>query len=139
VDVYVAAFGLGLSGGAEMISYRNRLSEHEQESLLPQRDVLLELAGTPFTVREFVVPGARGSRLAWRWYLVGERVFRFDSHVKAAEALAYLRGGDASDRVLVVSSPVEQSADAARTRLRAFIDDHAICVRSGFMPESCAP
>jgi len=139
VDVYVAAFGLGLSGGAEMISYRNRLSEHEQESLLPQRDVELDLAGTTFTIREFVVPGVRGARLAWRWYLVGNRVYRFDSHVKAAEALAYLSGGEASDRVLVVSSPVERDPDAARARLRSFIDDHSACVRSGFTPESCVP
>ncbi len=139
VDVYVAVYGLGLSGGGEMVSYRNRLSERELESLLPQRDLPLDLAGQVTTVREFIVPTAGGARLAWRWYMVGDRVLRSDVQVKTAEAVALLRGGGASDRVIVLSTSLDGDESAARARLHAFIRAHDECVRSGFLPDACHP
>ena len=139
VAVYVAVYGLGLSGGVEMISYRNRLSEREQESLLPQRDVELSLDSSQLRIREVIVPGASGPRLAWRWYMVGDRTFRSDTQVKAAEALAFLTGGRASDRVIVLSAPIDPDVDSARARLRAFVDAHPACVLSGFASRACTP
>jgi len=137
VDIYVAVYGLGVSSGAEMISFDNRMSDREHGSLLPQRDVTLSLDGEQLPVHEILVPVAGGSRIAWRWYMVDTRALRSAVAVKAAEALAILRGGDASERVMVISTEVHGDVEAARERLHRFTELNAACVRSGFSPDGC--
>jgi EpsI family protein len=136
--VFVGVYGLGLSGGAEMIAFGNRLTPLEKESLLEQRDVSVVLDGGALEVREFVVPGD-GGRVVWRWYRVGDRSYVSEWQVKAAEALAFLSGGDASDRVLMLSSPSQPDVASARARLHSFAQAHAHCLRGGFELDACAP
>jgi len=138
VDVFVAVYGLGLSGGAEMIAFGNRLTPREKESVLDQRDLSVALDGGTLEVREFIVPGEHG-RVVWRWYRVGNRSYVSDWQVKTAEALAFLSGGDASDRVLMLSSPSKPNVASARARLQAFAAAHARCVLGGFELDACQP
>lgn len=139
VEVYVAVYGLGTSGPGEMITYGNRLSSVESESLLPQRNLAIDLPGGPLDVREILVPTVLGPRLVWRWYMVGDEVHRSDTKVKAAELAAFLAGGDASERVVILSSLAGRDPDAARARLEAFAANHEACVRTGFADAACAP
>lgn len=138
VEVFVAVYGLGLSGGAEMIAFGNRLTPREKESVLDQRDLSVALDGGTLEVREFIVPGEHG-RVVWRWYRVGDRSYVSDLQVKTAEAIAFLSGGDASDRVLMLSSPSKPDVASARARLQAFAVAHARCVRGGFELDACTP
>jgi len=139
VDVYVAVYGLGTSGPGEMITYGNRLSSVESESLLAQRNREIELPGGRLEVREILVPTALGPRLVWRWYMVGDRTYRSDTKVKAAELAAFLGGGDASERVVILSTLAGRDPDAATARLTAFATTHEACVRTGFADAACAP
>lgn len=137
VDVFVATYGIGMSQGSEMISYRNRLSQLEKESLLPHRKRLLRLPDGELAVREYVLRESSGTRVVWRWYMVGDRPYESEFRVKAAEALAYLAGGNATDRVFVLSTLADPSPDAASERLEAYVSAHAACIWSGFAPEGC--
>lgn len=137
VDVFVATYGIGMSHGSEMISYRNRLSQLERESLLPHRKRLLRLPHGDLAVREYLLRESSGTRVVWRWYMVGDRPYESEFRVKAAEALAYVAGGSATDRVLVLSTLAEPSPDAASERLEAYVSAHAGCILSGFAPRGC--
>lgn len=137
VDVFVATYGIGMSHGSEMISYGNRLSQRERESLLPHRKRLLRLPEGDLAVREYVLRESSGTRVVWRWYMVGDRPYDSEFRVKAAEALAYLAGGNASDRVIVLSTLAEPSPEVASERLESYVSDHAYCIVSGFAPAGC--
>jgi len=137
VDIYVGVYGLGLSAGGEMIGFGNRLTQRETESLLPQDDVDLDLPGGAVRAREFLVAASSGRRVVWRWYLVDDRPFRLDWQVKAAEALEFVTGGSASERVLMLSAPYDRSAETARAALNAFVAAHGDCIGAGFTGREC--
>ena len=137
VDVFVATYGIGMSHGSEMISYRNRLSQLERESLLPHRKRRISLPDGELAVREYLLHESSGTRVVWRWYMVGNRSYDSEFRVKAAEALAYLAGGDATDRVFVLSALADPNPEGASERLEAFVSAHADCILAGFAPGGC--
>jgi EpsI family protein len=136
VDVFVAAYGLGATAGAEMISYDNVVSLSEHGSLAEsQRRSLALPDGRTLVVREVVVRGGGGERLAWHWYVIGERQTPNPYVVKALEALAFVTRSTSYERVVTVSTPLDEGA---RARLEAFLEAHGACVATGFDAEACA-
>jgi exosortase A len=136
VDVFVAVYGLGVTQGSEMITYRNVLSEREIDSLPDARTEWIELpSGTRLPLRETRVRVADDlERLVWHWYLVGDRATSSQFSVKAFEAVAFLTGRRDTERIVALSTPLDPGS---RDRLRAFLVDHAACAAAGFAPEAC--
>lgn len=136
VDVFVAAYGLGATAGAEMISYDNVVSLSEHGSLAESKRRSLALPdGRMLVVREVVVREFGGERLAWHWYVIGERQTPNPYVVKALEALAFVTRSTSYERVVTVSTPLDEGA---RARLEAFLEAHGACVATGFDAEACA-
>jgi len=135
VDVFVAVYGLGTSIGAEMISYNNVLFPEEQGSLAKDalREVRLE-DGTTFKVREVVVGFNESRQLLWQWYVVGERPVLSPFATKALEALAFVTGSAHSERIITVSTQLD---DGAPARLQSFVDSYGRCAVTGFSVEAC--
>ncbi len=135
VDVFVAVYGLGTTAGTEMISYDNVVSRNEYGSLAEdeRRRVVLADGGT-LQVRQLVVPEYRGERLVWHWYVIGERQTTSPYVVKALEALAFVTRSTDSERIVTVSTPLDEGA---QERLQAFIAAHGSCVATGFRAEAC--
>jgi len=55
-------------------------------------------------------------------------------HAKALEALAFVTGSAGSERIVAVSTLLD---DTAARRLQAFVEADANCVRAGFSAEAC--
>jgi exosortase A len=139
VDLYVASYGLGVGGNAEMIAYRNRLYAQEHQSRYPERVRTVDLGGRPHAIREVVLPAPEGERVVWTWYRVGERTATSPFHVKALEALLLL-GRQAVDERVVTLAAAAVDADAARAALEDFAAAHGDCLARGLAPGSgCAP
>jgi EpsI family protein len=139
VDLYVASYGLGVGGNAEMITYRNRLYPQEHQSQYPERDRSVVLGGRPQPVREVVLPAPEGTRVVWTWYRVGERSTTSPFHVKALEAMMLLGRRSVAERVvaLAAAAPDEESARAA---LEDFAAAHGECLARGLQPgPGCTP
>jgi len=138
VDVFVAAYGLGNSLGAEMISYRNIIATGEHKSLASEALRRIDAAdgSEALLVRELTVTDGDRSRLVWYWFVVGDRPVASNLTAKALEALLFVTGGADSERIVALSTP---SNDAAAQRLEAFVQAHLPCVVDGFQRESCAP
>jgi len=133
--VFVAVYGLGVTQGGEMITYRNVISRMELGSLPDSHSGRIELpSGMRLPVRETRVRDAGTQRLVWHWYLVGERATTSQFAVKALEAMAFLTGNADSERMISLSTTLDPQA---QDRLRAFLLDHADCVAAGFAPEAC--
>lgn len=136
VDVFVAVYGLGTTAGAEMISYGNVVSRNEYGSLAESAQRRLALAdGRTLDVREVAVREFGAERLVWHWYVIGERQTPNPYAVKALEALAFVTRATSYERVVTVSTPLDEGA---RARLEAFLDAHGACVARGFDAEACA-
>jgi len=138
IDVFVAAYGLGTSRGAEMISYRNIIASGEHKSLAPEIRRRIDLAdgGEALLVRELTVTDGDRSRLVWYWFVVGDRPVASNLTAKALEALLFVTGGADSERIIALSTP---SGEGAAERLEAFVQAHLPCVVDGFQRESCVP
>jgi exosortase A len=137
VDVFVAVYGLGTSGGAEMIGYDNVLYAEEKEVVAAATVRRIELAGETLTVREVLVPdrGGRG-RLVWQWFVVGDRTSTNPYAVKALEALAWITHEATHERVITLAT---RPGLNARATLEAFATAHARCVAASFATEACGP
>lgn len=137
VDVYVGVYGLGSTAGSEMISFRNRITYTEGESLAAEskRRVAGE-EGRTFEVRERVVRRAGEDLLVWHWFMVGPWHATSEFAVKGLEALAFVTGRVEPERILSLATPMDE--DAA-DRLAAFAAAHEACVASGFDPRACPP
>lgn len=135
VKVFVALYGLGNTLGAEMISYDNRLSYDEATSLgrAAQRAVSLP-DGRQLQVVEQVVNLSESRQLVWHWFRVGERPATNAFVVKALEAAAFVTRGADSERIIVLSTPLD---DEAAARLQSFVAAHADCVAAGLALEAC--
>lgn len=137
VEVYVGVFGLGVSAGAEMISYENRIHPDAKSRLLPETRRSISLHdGASVDVLE-TIGGADNERLVWYWYQVGERRLTHPVSVKAAEALTFLLGGASDERVVALSTAAPDDETARRILLR-FLDAHGSCGVHGFTPEACS-
>jgi len=135
VDVYVGLYGIGTSGGAEMISYGNRIFEAEHKSLASRETRIVELPGAgKLAVREQLVREAGSERLVWYWFMVGDSVLTDPYAVKAHEALAFLTGGAVTERIVTLSTGATLDA---RGRLERFLSAHSACAGSGFSFEAC--
>jgi exosortase A len=136
VDVFVAVYGLGTTAGAEMISYDNVVSLDEHGSLAESARRSVALAdGRTLVVREVVVRDFGGERLVWHWYVIGGRQTPNPYVVKALEALAFVTRSADYERVVTVSTPLD---DGARARLEAFLVAQGACAAAGFNAEACA-
>jgi EpsI family protein len=135
VDVFVAVYGLGNSIGAEMISHGNVIDPYERGSLAADSRTEVALAdGSSLTVRELVV-GDRGSRrLVWHWYVVGTQPVVNPFATKALEAIAFVTGGASFERIVTVSTPLD---DQAHERLHSFVGSFDRCIAAGFAVEAC--
>jgi exosortase A len=135
VDVFVAVYGLGTSLGAEMISHGNIIYAAERGSLAQDMPRRVGLAGgSSLIVREILVPGQALNRLVWHWFVIGERAAGSEFAAKALEAAAFITGGADSERIVVISTPLDERA---HERLEAFIQSHGKCVVMGFSGEVC--
>lgn len=135
VDVFVAVYGLGTTAGAEMISYGNVVAPSEYGSLAEDERHRVALAdGRSLPVRQLVVAEYRGQRLVWQWYVIGDRQTTSPYVVKALEALAFMTRSTDSERVVTVSTPLD---DGAPARLQEFVAAHGWCAASGFRAEAC--
>ena len=136
VDVFVAVYGLGTSAGTEMISYDNVVSRNEFGSLAEDERRRVPLGdGRTLVVRQLAVREYGSERLVWHWYVIGARQTPSPYAVKALEALAFVTRSTDSERVVTVSTPLDEGATA---RLEAFVGAHGACVASGFRAEACA-
>jgi exosortase A len=135
VDVFVAVYGLGTSIGAEMISYSNVIDPDERGSLANDSRLEIELRdGSTLTVRELVVADDASRRLVWHWYVVGTRPVVSPFSAKALEAVAFVTGGTYFERIVAVSTPLD---DTAHDRLRSFVGSFNRCIAAGFAAEAC--
>ena len=135
VDVFVAVYGLGTTAGTEMISYDNVVSRNEFGSLAEDERRRVPLGdGRTLVVRQLVVRDYGSERLVWHWYVIGARQTPNPYVVKALEALAFVTRSTDSERVVTVSTPLDEGAAA---RLEAFVGLHGACVASGFRAEAC--
>jgi exosortase A len=135
VDVFVAVYGLGTSMGTEMISYGNTIAAEEYGSLADDATRALELDGAgALPIRELTVPGQRGPLLVWQWYVVGSEPVVGQFKTKALETVALLTGQASSERVVVVSTPLDAEAEE---RLERFVRSMATCAARGFDGEGC--
>jgi len=105
-----------------LISSVNRLtgykdSWHEVDAV--SRGVTL--AGHPVSVRESTLRGPQGTLLVWSWKWIGGHYTSSDIAGKLwqASAKALLQGDDGA--ALMLYAPVEDTPDAARAALRAFL------------------
>jgi exosortase A len=139
VDLYVASYGLGVSGNAEMIAYRNRLYSQEHQSLYPERERSIDLAGRTHPVREVVLPAPEGKRVVWTWYRVGERSTTNPFQVKALEALMLLGRQAVAERIVTLAAAAPDE-NAARAALEDFTAAHGDCLARGLAPgPGCEP
>lgn len=135
VDVFVSVYGLGTSVGAEMISYSNVIFPEEHESLaMEQHRVVTMPDGTSLKMREVVAGYNESRRLVWHWYVVGEQSVVNPFAAKALEALAFVTRSAQSERIVAISTPLD---DSAARRLEAFLQAHGRCVALGFPVEAC--
>jgi EpsI family protein len=131
----VAVYGLGTSVGAEMISYSNVIFPEERSSLTNDAYRIVTLAdGTSLEVREVVASYNESRKLVWHWFVVGERPVVNPFAAKALEALAFVTRSAVSERIVAVSTPLDEGA---AQRLEAFIQAHGRCVVLGFPAEAC--
>jgi exosortase A len=134
VDVFVAVYGLGGSGNAEMVSYDNVLYSEEKEVVANVTVRRLELPDQSLAVRELVVPDGGGGRLVWHWYVVGARTTTSPYAVKALEAAAWITRKARHERVITLATQFDEDASA---RLEQFARAHAACVGSSFAVKAC--
>jgi exosortase A len=135
VDVFVAVYGLGVTMGAEMVSYQNVVSRQEIGSLPQQARRTVPLPdGGALVVRALTVSESGGERLVWHWYVVGDRPTASPYGAKILEAIAFLTRSSHSGRVLVLSTPAD---DGATQRLESYVATFGDCVAKGFQPQAC--
>jgi EpsI family protein len=133
VDLYVASYGLGVGGNAEMVAYRNRLYADERESVYPERQFALQLGGREQPVREISLPAPKGRRVVWTWFRVGERSTTNPFAVKALEAAMLLGRHSVAERVVALAAAAPDEADARRV-LESFVAVHGECLARGLTP-----
>lgn len=135
VDVFVAVYGLGNTQGSEMIRFDNVISSVEGTSLTVERSRVQRLpSGVQFSFRETVVEDGESQRLVWYWYVVGTRPLSSPFAVKAYEAIALLTRYTDTERVIVLSTPIDAGAPE---RLGAFLAAYAGCAGRGFQSADC--
>lgn len=135
VDVFVAVYGLGSTLGAEMISYGNVIAESEHASLANDSRHPVQIgSGQSLIVRQLVVDDGGRERLVWHWYVIGEQPVVSQFAAKALEAAAFLTRGPVAERIVTLSTPMD---DTAEQRLAEFLASHGACVASGFAVKAC--
>ena len=135
MDVFVAVYGLGVTQGAEMVSYQNTVSPMELGSLVEAYERrLVAPSGATVNARELTVRDVTGTHLVWHWFVIGQHATASEYKVKAFEAMAFLTGSADSERIVTLSTPQDEGA---RERLQSFFDANAECVASGFAAEAC--
>jgi exosortase A len=141
VQVFVGVYGLGVTAGTEMISYRNRLHRKAHVSLMPERSWQIndDRLG-PLSVREATITESGTTYLVWYWYLVGDQVALSPYGTKLLEALAFARGGGVMERIVTLAVPLESrdQIEEARAALTTFMRTDPVCVRSGFDAQACS-
>ena len=135
VDVFVAAYGLGSTGGAEMITYDHVLFAEEHVSVVATAVRRIALpSGKWLEVREVQVPHRGTVLLVWNWFLVGDRAATSEFVVKALEAAAFVLRTADFERIVTLATPLD---DQARQRLQDFVAAHNDCVTAGLAAEAC--
>jgi len=136
VDVFVAVYGLGRTQGAEMISHNNILTNKDRKSLASERKRRIGGNGHEITVRDLTLDDGGKPRRVWYWYMVGDQAVTGALAAKALEAAMVVTRGASSERIVVISTPADESA---AERLADFVGHHAACVTGGFQGEACGP
>lgn len=135
VDVFVGVYGIGTSGGAEMINYGNTVFRKERVSLVNEDARTVALPdGRQMLVLERPVGDFGGEHLVWYWFMVGDRWLTSPYGVKAEEARALVTGGAVTERIITLSTSMDSDAGH---RLEQFVLRHAACVIAGFAFEAC--
>lgn len=135
LDVFIAVYGLGTNGGAEMISYNNVLVPEEIGSLAQDaRRRITTQDGDAFRVREVVLGYKESRQLVWQWYVVGERPVLGHFATKALEAVAFIMRSADTERIVTLATPLDSQS---RARLQGFIDTYGHCAVTGFPYEVC--
>jgi exosortase A len=134
VDVFVGVYGLGATGGAEMIRFGNRIADDERRGLVTRHRRTVALDEGSLTVVERPAGPKTDEYLVWYWYQVGARPAYGGFVVKALEALSFATRAASDARIVTLATPLD---DDASERLEAFARVHGRCVRAGFTAEAC--
>jgi len=135
IDVFVGIYGIGTTAGSEMISATNRIGAGAAGSFDNAVSIEVDVAGdSPLQVHEQVIRDAVADRLVWHWFVVGDRPSASAMNVKAREALAFVTRTAYSERIVVISTPVDESA---RRRLEEFTLQLGRCLNADRNDRSC--
>jgi exosortase A len=135
VEVFVAVYGIGATGGREMIAFDNVLAAEHLGSLAEEQHRRLRLPdGSELLVNEVLVAEAGRHRLVWHWFRVGDRTATSALAVKALEAFALMTRSADSERIITLATIADEGAVA---RLESFVAAHAACIGAGFAPSAC--
>lgn len=136
VDVFVAVYGLGVTEGAEMISYDNVIDSADHGRLAPETKVYVPFGDKGgLAVRERVVESGGERRLVWYWFVVGDRAVTNQFAAKALEAAAIVTRVAASERVVALST---LEGAESRRRLQEFVAGYGECIKAGLSVEACS-
>jgi EpsI family protein len=128
VDVWIGAYAVGSTSGAEMISYNNRLYGTAKSTVFTEQTRKVALGGgRTFEVREIPVTDGGNERLIWYWYEVGGRPTLNTLVVKWLEGLAFISNKHTLERVVAISSE-GGSLEDRRQHLGDFLRAHAGCL-----------
>ena len=137
VDVYVGVYGLGVTAGAEMVAYQNRIATNEFERLAQTATRRVTLPdGNALRLNEVMLDEAPSGRIVWQWFVVGDRTSPDAFVVKMLEAWALVAGTATTERIVAISTPRDEGTEA---RLQAFLAAYGRCAVEGFPPAACAP
>ena len=135
IDVFVGIYGIGTTAGSEMISATNRIGFGAAGSFDNVVSIDVDVAGdSPLQLREQVIRDAAADRLVWHWFVVGDRPSASAVTVKALEALAFVTRTAYSERIVVISTPLDE---LARRRLEEFMLQFGRCLNVGRNDRSC--
>ncbi len=99
--------------------------EESYEQVMRYEKVPVRLSGVEVWVDEAQVRGRGSELLAWSWYLVGEASTSNNYQAKLEEVKARLGLGAPGSYRIVITTPLGTSIEATRTRMQAFLDQHA--------------
>jgi exosortase A len=136
VDVFVAVYGLGVTNGAEMISYDNVIDTADHGSMAAESKFYVRIGDNRgLTVRERVVESGGERRLVWYWFVVGDHAVTSQFTAKALEAVAIITRRANSERIVSISTFEDAEA---RQRLHDFVTVYGECIKAGLSVEACS-
>lgn len=120
VGLFVAYYGAQRQG-SELINFQNVLvQEKDPWHVIAKDQLTLPVEGDDYRIKESRLRSAAGDLLIWQWYWVNGSHLGSKYAVKLREALDKLVTGRRRGAAIIVYTPVDESVESARARLRAF-------------------